>query len=160
MKKKKLEDKVDVNLKDFGLVIQFRSEQMFFPGSDRLTKVALQDFAPVLDILASIEKKYSFSLEGHTDDVPLIGSKTFKDNWSLSSSRGAAFLKELYGRGVPVVRMNIAGFADTRPVQDPKPLVELLRSNGTKTKSSDEPPAVKLRKARQLNRRVVVRVYQ
>ena len=154
--KSKLEKKVSVQLNDFGLNIEFRGEGMFEPGGDALTTAARQDFKPMLDILAKIEPKYSLALEGHTDDVPLVGNRSFKDNWGLSSARGVTLMKELALLGVPFKRMNVAGFAETRPKEDPKPHIEALKKPGVHRKPVEE----KLRQTRATNRRVLVRVYQ
>lgn len=156
IEKNKLQNKVAVQLNDFGLNVEFRGEGMFEPGGDALTPLARKEFKPMLDILAKIEPKYSLALEGHTDDVPLKGNRHFKDNWGLSSARGVTLMKELALLGVPFKRMNVAGFAETRPKEDPKPLIEELKKAGANRKSLEE----KLRQTRAGNRRVLVRVYQ
>jgi chemotaxis protein MotB len=154
---KGLGKKASVKLTDAGLFLEFRGEKLFEPGSDMLTATAQIELKPVLETIAKIESKYLISLEGHTDDVPLIASRYFKDNWSLSSARGASFMREMSGLGVPLKRMNIAGFADTRPIQDPKPLLDSVsKAVGSVRELAEQ----KLRTARALNRRVVVRVYQ
>lgn len=152
----KLEGKVSVKLTEFGLFIELRGDRMFVSGGDTLAPSARKEFDPLLKILAGIEGKYSLALEGHTDDVPLVGSKSFKDNWALSGARGVSLMKELAALGVPVKRMNIAGFADTRPKEDPIPLLKALQKPGGDRKALEE----KLRAVRAMNRRVVVRVYQ
>lgn len=152
----KLEGRVSVQLQDFGLNVEFRGDRMFDSGTDTLTPEFRKELAPVLGILAKMEEKYSIALEGHTDDVPLVGSRHFKDNWGLSSARGVSLMQEFARLGVPHRRMNIAGFADTRPKEDPKPLLEALKKPGADRKALEE----KLRAARSHNRRVVVRVYQ
>ena len=156
IKASKLEKRVTVQLNDFGLNVEFKGEGMFEPGGDGLTAPARKDFQPMLDVLAKIEPKYSLALEGHTDDVPLVGSRTFKDNWALSSARGVTLMRELARLGVPYKRMNVAGFAETRPKEDPMPLLEALKKPGADRKSLED----KVRSARSANRRVLVRVYQ
>ena len=154
---KGLGKKATVKLTDAGLFLEFRGEKIFEPGSDILTESARKEYRPVLETVSKIEQKYLISLEGHTDDVPLVGSKLFRDNWSLSSARGVSFMRELSGLGVPLKRMNIAGFAETRPIQDPKPLLE---SYSKAVGPEREKALQNLRAARAINRRVVVRVYQ
>jgi chemotaxis protein MotB len=152
----KLEKRVSVQLNDFGLNVEFRGEGMFEPGGDALTPLARQELQSMLKVLSKIEPKYSLALEGHTDDVPLVGSRTFKDNWALSSARGVSLMRELATLGVSYKRMNVAGFAETRPKEDPIPLLEALRKPGADRKSLMD----KVRLARSANRRVLVRVYQ
>jgi len=153
--KSKLGSQVIVKLNDFGLNVEFQGEKMFEPGTDVIKPEARAALAPVITMLSKIETKYSLALEGHTDDTPFKG-RAFKDNWALSSARGVSLMKELGTLGVPYNRMNVAGFADTRPKQDPNPLIEALNKPGADSKALEE----KLRLARAMNRRVVVRVYQ
>jgi chemotaxis protein MotB len=154
--KSKIDRRVQVSLNDFGLNIEFRGEKMFDPGTDAITPDFRKEVAPVLQILSKIEPKYSFSLEGHTDDVPLVGSRHFKDNWSLSSARGVSMMRELAALGVPEKRMNIAGFAETRPKEAVEPLLAAAAKPGADKKAIEDT----IRLARAQNRRVVVRVYQ
>ncbi len=153
---RKLDKRLGLTLNEFGLVVEFRGEGMFVPGGDSLTPAAKAEFKPMLEMLAKTEAKYQLALEGHTDDMPLVGSRAFKDNWALSSARGVTLMKALAGLGVPYKRMNVAGFADTRPKEDPKPLLEALKKPGADKKTLES----KLKAVRAANRRVLVRVYQ
>lgn len=143
IKKRNLDKQVVTNLGMFGLNVEFLNGVMFTSASANLSPFALNEAKPLLDILSKVDKKYLLSLEGHTDDVPLSRKGKFRDNWSLSSARGVALLDKMRELGVPDLRMNISGFADTRPK------IAIVGKSGKD-----------LEAARASNRRVVIRVYQ
>lgn len=55
-------------------------------------------------------------ISGHTDDLAVRPNPRFHDNWDLSARRAAAVARRLIERGVDAGRIEIAGFADRRPV--------------------------------------------
>jgi chemotaxis protein MotB len=59
------------------------------------------------------------SIEGHTDNVSLAYSERFKSNWDLSAARAAAVADFLLdGDYVQPGKVNVIGYADTKPVAD------------------------------------------
>ena len=57
------------------------------------------------------------SVEGHTDNVPIAFSDRFRTNWDLSAARSAAVADYLLAGGyVQPGRVNVLGFADTKPI--------------------------------------------
>jgi chemotaxis protein MotB len=59
------------------------------------------------------------SVEGHTDNVSLAYSERFKSNWDLSAARAAAVADYLLnGDYVQPGKVNVIGYADTKPVAD------------------------------------------
>lgn len=143
IKAKRLEKIVTTNLSMSGLNVEFMNGVMFDSASSNLSSFAVNEARPILKLLAKSDSKYSLSLEGHTDDVPLKRSKKFRDNWDLSSARGVALLGKMKELGTLETRMNIAGYADTRPK------VQVNDKSGKD-----------LEAARAMNRRVVIRVFQ
>jgi chemotaxis protein MotB len=143
IKTRKLEGVVRTDLGFDGLRVVFQGSSMFESASSTLIPDSIKKVDPILAVVGSMDKMYQVSLEGHTDDVPLGKSARYSDNWALSSARGAALLAVLRTKGLPVERMNVGGYADTRPVQP----VQNLQGEA-------------LKKARSLNRRVVVRIFQ
>lgn len=141
--KNKMQDEVRTELGVSGLRVIFQGSSMFRSASATLSPGYTEKMTPILAVFKGMDSIYQISLEGHTDDVPLRASKKFTDNWALSSARGVSLLQTLKGMGVPIERMSVAGYADTRPVVDPKTVT-----------------GVKLAEARALNRRVVIRVFQ
>jgi len=59
------------------------------------------------------------SIEGHTDNVSLAYSERFKSNWDLSAARAAAVADFLLdGDYVQPGKVNVIGYADTKPIAD------------------------------------------
>jgi len=133
-----LSGSVSTELGMSGLMVEFLGSVLFEQGSDKLSAFAAREAVPILQILQNTDSKYLLSFEGHTDDVG-------KDdlNWALSSARGVSLLNRMRALNVSQERMSVAGFGSTRP------------KVSTEGKSGEE-----LEKARSLNRRVVIRVYQ
>lgn len=96
-----------------GVVIYLEDRVLFASGDSTLHA----DGATVLDALAPLLTAIdnSIAVEGHTDNVPTRGGR-WPTNWELSTSRATNVLRYLNEvAGVPAVRMNAAGYADTRP---------------------------------------------
>lgn len=129
---------VSTDLGMSGLMVEFVGGVLFEQGSERLSPFAANEAAPILQILQKTDSKYLLSFEGHTDDV---GSDEL--NWALSSARGVALLNKMRELNVPQERMSVAGFGST------KPKVSVTGKTGAE-----------LEKARSMNRRVVIRVFQ
>ncbi len=53
-------------------------------------------------------------IEGHTDDVPIRRGK-YPSNWHLSAARAQAVVKLFIDQGVSPTRLQVVGYADTRP---------------------------------------------
>lgn len=58
---------------------------------------------------------YKVIVEGHTDNVP-IQSFLYPSNWELSAARASRVARYLIDHGVAKDRIQVAGFAETRPV--------------------------------------------
>lgn len=139
----KLQAAVRTDLGFEGLRVIFQGSSMFASASAQPIAEHITKVEPILGLFSNIDARYQISLEGHTDDVPLKKTARYEDNWALSSARGVALLSILRTKGVAVERMNVGGYADTRPVVPLKGL------------SPED-----LAKARALNRRVVIRIFQ
>jgi chemotaxis protein MotB len=60
----------------------------------------------------------SVMVEGHTDNVPVAFSERFKSNWDLSAARAASIADFLLtSTSLEGGNVQIAGFADTRPLE-------------------------------------------
>ncbi len=141
-----LKNQVKVVLTDDGVEVRFASALLFALGKAKMQPDgydAVKHLSPVLLKFVEARKAY-ISVEGHTDDQPIIGGKEFRSNWELSSSRAldvVHFLQDSMGF-VPH-RLSGIGYADSRP-QD--------TGRDTLTgKFTDY--------ARTQNRRVVLRIY-
>lgn len=67
----------------------------------------------LVPILASGE--FSVVIEGHTDNS-LPDPKRYPSNWELSAGRAASVARFMIGAGINPKRIEIAGYADTRPL--------------------------------------------
>lgn len=74
---------------------------------------------PLLKKVALILKKYpshKFSVEGHTDDLPL-SSSFYRSNWDLSVTRAVIVLQYLEKeRGIPAESLSAKGWGEYRPL--------------------------------------------
>ena len=76
------------------------------------------EMIPVLDVIASelAAIKRAVRVEGHTDDAP-TGSKRYRDNWELSSSRASVVVSYIQrAHDIEGALLSAAGHGDTRPV--------------------------------------------
>ncbi len=141
IKKKKLQNSAKVKLDAEGLAIEFRDNLLFRAGSAKASSKMLRTSKEILDIVGHSAKKYNITIEGHTDDTPLIGHRVYKSNWDLSAARGITLLKSFVSKGVDKSRLKVVAYADTRPKINPVNL-----------------KGARLRRARAINRRVVIRL--
>lgn len=104
---KRFHDKLIINLDD---KISFAS------GSSKLKKEIL----PALNKITKILSKYSENsivIEGHTDNVPIRGSRRFRDNWQLSTERALSVLAHiLKNNKINPVRFSAAGYGEYQPI--------------------------------------------
>ncbi len=109
-----LDDDVEVELTERGILVRVRDRVLFDTGSAALESGA----EPVLRRIAELARELdtTVAVEGHTDDRP-IRTRRFPSNWELSTARAASvvrwFIEEA---GLPPGKLRAAGFADTRPV--------------------------------------------
>jgi chemotaxis protein MotB len=102
-----------------GRVYVSMDEQLLFESGRTEVSVrgmeALEELAKVL----AVEKDLSVTVEGHTDNVPLTGSGTIKDNWDLSVLRATSIVKIILGNpGVDPQRILPSGRGEFIPVAD------------------------------------------
>jgi len=140
LKEQQLDRQVGLELTDSGLEIAFQSGVMFASGSADILESMDRPLNVVLNSIAKYREKYSFAVEGHTDEKP-IRSNHFQSNWQLSSARALIVRDRLENSGAPKNRIRVEAYADTRP----------LNLTESKNLSHDEILA--------LHRRVVIRLY-
>ncbi|MGF7049251.1 chemotaxis protein MotB [Paenibacillus sp. DS2015] len=76
---------------------------------------------PALSKLASLfhDLDTTVSIEGHTDNMPIIHSPKYRDNWELSGDRALSILRFFLDKEkLSPDGFQYAGYADTRPVGD------------------------------------------
>lgn len=109
-----LDDTVDADLSERGVVLRVRGQLLFEPGSASLRPGSLH----LLDDIAGVANKFPHRLliEGHTDDIP-VRSAQYPSNWHLSASRAIAALRHLVEVAqVDPKRLACTGYADMVPL--------------------------------------------
>lgn len=115
IKAKKLEKSASVKLDADGLAIELKDKLVFKPGSAKPSQAVGKNVKEVFKIISKSPPKYQLTIEGHTDDTPLIGHRKYSSNWDLSAARGISLLNLLARRGVQKKRMRVVAYADTKP---------------------------------------------
>lgn len=112
----KLQDKVSVKMTDAGLELSFNSGMTFASGQAAIRPDMLEPLSKVLAPLVALSSKYQYAVEGHSDNVPIGHTSTYRSNWELSSARSMEVRERLESMGVPRTRIRVEAYADTRPL--------------------------------------------
>ena len=101
----------------------FSSEVLFEPGRATLSSAGKNEIAKVAEILRKIvgdipdEINWVIRVDGHTDDVPIVGSAAFADNWELSQARALSVVRYMIDfLGLPPDRLAANGFGQYQPI--------------------------------------------
>ena len=111
------ESRVEITqLKNQMTVIKLTSEVLFGSGSARIKPAGQK----VLSIIAESLNAYpdrAISIEGHTDNVPVIHNARYESNWELSAARALAALNYFQQKDrVDPKRLKLVGYGQYRPV--------------------------------------------
>lgn len=106
---------VEVETRGRQIIVRIREQGSFPSGSAELAPQYVRVFRDVRNILSTKDGK--ISVEGHTDNDP-INTARFRSNWDLSSARAVSVAHELMKGegGLPANRLEVSGFAETRPL--------------------------------------------
>ena len=118
---KGLEKSVRFRIDERGLVVTVVTDDVLFDlGSADLRpagRTVLDGIGPALVPLPN-----PVTVEGHTDDLPIVGGGRYATNWELSTERATSVLRYLIdAHRLPTQRMSAAGYADTRPIAENVP---------------------------------------
>lgn len=101
----------------------FSSEVLFAPGRAALSAEGRGEVAKVAEILRKVagdippELDWVIRVDGHTDDVPIVNSAEFADNWELSQARALSVVRYMIeSLGIPPDRLSANGFGQYQPV--------------------------------------------
>jgi chemotaxis protein MotB len=144
-------------------IVKFKSDFTFDSGSAVVKETARQAISRLASILnGPVASQYDLMVVGHTDSQPVSNPATVKaghlDNWYLSAHRAISVSKELQRQSVSSGRIEVAGFADQRPIETGvqksarNRRVEVLivpSSRGSSSPGSAPPVAQSPQKARQ-----------
>lgn len=104
---------VDIAIEDRRVVLTIRDRVLFASAQADLNPAGreiIRKLSDALDLVPGL-----ISVEGHTDDVPII-SQRFPSNWELSAARASTVVRALIEFGIPPQRMRAVGYAETKPV--------------------------------------------
>ncbi len=101
----------------------FSSEVLFAPGQAMLSNSGKNEIAKVAEILRKVvgdipeEIEWIIRVDGHTDNVPIVGSAGFADNWELSQARALSVVRYMIDfLGLPPDRLAANGFGQYQPI--------------------------------------------
>lgn len=111
---KKLQNIVDVKMREGNIYIIMLTDKIFFPQGDAIlteeAKLILKDIGV---ILAPLKKE--ISVEGYTATV-LPNAEKFKSNWELSAARSISVISYFSMEcGIDQQRMSLTGYGEWRP---------------------------------------------
>ena len=104
---------VDIAIEDRRVVLTIRDRVLFASAQAELNPQGREIIRKLSEALHLVPG--TISVEGHTDDVPIV-SPRFPSNWELSASRASTVVRELIGHGIPPTRLRAIGYAETKPV--------------------------------------------
>ncbi|NOT21959.1 MAG: OmpA family protein [Nitrospiraceae bacterium] len=107
---------ITIDLDNERLLINLASGYLFGSGQDELKPAGADALKQVGAILKDYSE-YKVAVDGHTDNVPIVGAlkQKFPTNKELSESRAANAAKALAGGGLSAP--SIHGYADSKPVE-------------------------------------------
>ncbi|ALG89331.1 MULTISPECIES: peptidoglycan -binding protein [Actibacterium] len=101
----------------------FSSEVLFESASAELSAGGQAQIANVVEILRDVSDEipagidWIIRVDGHTDNVPLLGTGKYRDNWELSQGRALAVVRYMTDAlGFPPERLAATGFGEYQPV--------------------------------------------
>ena len=122
------EGKLKLILKDDNLIIRLAGEGSFVSGSDQVRPA----FRELLGRIGRDQiLEWENTIEGHTDNVKIAFSDRFMSNWDLSSARSSSVAGVLIRDvGIELDRLVVAGYADSRPIEQMNLLKAELQIGG------------------------------
>jgi chemotaxis protein MotB len=115
IKQEGLEGRVESTIEKRGLAVRVLTDGLLFEsGSADIRRPALPTLRKLARVL-STDKSHPFRVEGHTDNVPIVGR--YPSNWELSTARSSAVVRSFTGMGkIPGARFEAVGRADLEPL--------------------------------------------
>ena len=140
LKDMSLDKEVTITETPDGVDLVLNGSLFFDSGSSVLNKEASAVMERMAPILVQQARGFRITVEGHTDDVPIV-SKAFPSNWELSSARAGSMIRTLEKLKFPHQDLRPVGLADTEP---------LVQNRDTR--------GVGIPENRAKNRRIVIRI--
>jgi chemotaxis protein MotB len=101
------------------LTVNMEAAILFDSGKAEVKDDGLKILQKMVDTLKGVKDK-AIRIEGHTDNVQIIGalSRVFPTNWELSAARAINVAKYLQQQGLEPAILSAAAFAEYKPVAD------------------------------------------
>lgn len=101
------------------LTVDVVDKILFDSGRAEIKPEGLAVLKRVVDILISVTDK-AIRVEGHTDNVPIMGAltKRYASNWELSAARALTVTRFLENEGLDPKLLSAAAFGEHQPVAD------------------------------------------
>lgn len=108
---------VEIERRPDEVAILLAEKATFKDGGADISPEAVEALKDVRDTI--LQSKGKIIVAGHTDSMPIFESGRFSSNWDLSSARAAAVAHAMSSLlGVPMSRIEIEAYADTKPIAD------------------------------------------
>ncbi|MDN5351454.1 MAG: chemotaxis protein MotB [Clostridiales bacterium] len=117
LEKNNMQAQVELQLEDQGLIIRFKDNVLFDPGSAVIKSGSYQ----ILDFLGELLNSEDLineeiRIEGHTDNVP-INTLLYPSNWELSTHRATNVVRYfIENAGFSPLRLSAAGYSEYHPI--------------------------------------------
>jgi chemotaxis protein MotB len=99
------------------LTVNLVESVLFDSGKAEVKPNGLVVLQKVIDILKNIKDK-AIRIEGHTDNVPIVGalSRKYPTNWELSAARAINVARYLQQQGIDPALLAAVGYGEYKPV--------------------------------------------
>lgn len=112
-----LQDQIHVADLPKGISITLSDRFLFDTGKAELKQGSAKTMAKLASLFKQLDTV--ISIEGHTDNQPIVRASQFKDNWELSGERALSVLRFFLDQEkLDPQHFQYAGYADTRPAGD------------------------------------------
>ena len=116
IKSEHIEDYVKVEQNGNTAKITMKDRILFEVGQASLDAESQNKFQPIMESLFALNNTHEFSIQGHTDALPIRAGSPFKSNWHLSTERALSVLDIFIHRGFNQSKLSAQGFGEYRPL--------------------------------------------
>ena len=93
--------------------IMLAENVLFEKGKFEVNEVELDK---ILNSVITKFKKNHIIVEGHTDNIPVLGGKLYKSNWELSTMRALSVVRYLIKKGFAGENIRAFGYGEYKPI--------------------------------------------
>jgi chemotaxis protein MotB len=97
------------------MTVKLKDKVVFSSGSAAINKQGKEALDAVAKAFQGLQGK-TVVVAGYTDNVPVSGKGSYKDNWDLSTERAVTVVRYLQSKGVDPKMLGAAGFSEYRPL--------------------------------------------